>query len=413
MKTLIRAPYVATMAGPIFEDAAILIEEGRIAWVGPRRDLPHPGDADAPDFGNAVILPGLVNAHVHLELTALGQLPRPASFVDWILALRERATTSLSDPARIAASAERGTRESLRFGVTAVGDITLNPAVTRPVLAASPLRGVSFGEVLGMAGRAGQTEGRIAAATAKGVGRDDLREGVEPHAPYSLDLKGYRRCLDEAARHGLPLATHLAETPDESEFLATHTGPLRRLWDALGGWQEGVSRHRGGPIMAMAELGLLRHEPTVLAHVNYADDSDLRTLARSRASVVYCPRTHAYFGHPPHRFEEMLSRGINVAAGTDGAASSPDLNLLDDLRLIHRTRPHVPVPTLFEMGTIRGARALGMADRIGTIEPGKSADFCVFRVTSRDPLRELLETDVLPVQVWIGGERVYAAAPEP
>jgi cytosine/adenosine deaminase-related metal-dependent hydrolase len=413
VKTLLRAPYVATMAGPIVEDAAVLVEDGRIAWVGRRRDLPPPADAHAPELGDAVLLPGLVNTHVHLELTALGQLPPPASFVDWILALRERAMTALAEPAQIAASTERGVRESLRFGVTAVGDITLNPAVTRPVLAASPLRGVSFGEVLGMAGRAAQTEDRIAAATAKAFDREDLREGIEPHAPYSLDLKGYRRCLEEAARRGLPLATHLAETPDESEFLATHTGPFRRLWDALGGWQKGVSSHWGEPIMAMWELGLFRHEPTVLAHVNYASESDLRTLALFRASVAYCPRTHAYFGHPPHRFEEMLAAGINVAAGTDSAASSPDLNLMDDLRLIHRKHPHVPVPTLFAMATIRGARALGMADRFGTIEPGKSADFCVFKVSSRDPLRELLETDVLPDQVWIGGERVYAAAPVP
>lgn len=412
MTTAIRAKYVATTGGTVLENAAIVVQsDGRIGAVAAHGDRSDTGDRTI-DLGDVLILPGLVNAHTHLELTALGQLPPPASLVDWILSLRSRAMAELTAPPRIADSIARGIRDCLRFGVTAVGDITLNPAVTRPALNASPLRGVSFGEVLGMAGRSAQAEGRIAAAVAGAFDRDDLRAGIEPHAPYSLDLAGYRRCLEEARRHDLPLATHLAETRDEAEFLARHTGEFRRLWDALGGWEEGVSRAAGGPIFAMNQLGLLHHEPaSVLAHVNYVDDEELAILAGGRASVVYCPRTHAYFAHPPHRFEDMLAAGINVAVGTDSAASSPDLNLMEDLRLIHRTYPGVPVETLLEMGTIRGARALGMADRVGTIEVGKRADFCAFAVTTRDPLREVLETDVLPEGVWIGGQQVYAAAP--
>jgi cytosine/adenosine deaminase-related metal-dependent hydrolase len=155
----------------------------------------------------------------------------------------------------------------------------------------------------------------------------------------------------------------------------------------------------------MEGIGLLDYQ-AVLGHVNYADDEELSILARGRASVVYCPRTHAYFGHRPHRFLEMLARGINVAVGTDSAASSPDLNLMEDLRLVHRTYPGVPVETVLGMGTARGARALGMGDRIGTIEAGKWADLCAFAVTTRDPLREVLETAVLPAAVWVGGRRV-------
>jgi cytosine/adenosine deaminase-related metal-dependent hydrolase len=200
----------------------------------------------------------------------------------------------------------------------------------------------------------------------------------------------------------LPLATHLAETPDEGEFLARHTGEFRRLWDALGGWTEGVSRAEGGPIRAMQGIGLHDY-PAVLAHVNYVDDEELEILARGRASVVYCPRTHAYFGHRPHRFSEMLARGINVAVGTDSAASSPNLNLMEDLRLMYWLRPDVPVETLFEMATVRGARALGMGDRVGTIEAGRVADLCVFGVTSREPLREVLEMSTAPEGVWVGG----------
>jgi aminodeoxyfutalosine deaminase len=194
----------------------------------------------------------------------------------------------------------------------------------------------------------------------------------------------------------MPLATHLAETADEGEFLADHAGPFRRLWEAIGGWRDDVSRSAGGPIRAMEDVGLLAYPGTVLAHVNYADDAELDVLARGRASVVYCPRTHEYFGHPPHRFVEMLERGINVALGTDSAASSPDLNLMEDLRLIHRRRPEVSAQRIFEMGTIRGARALGMGEQFGTLEIGKLADLVVFDVNTNDPLIEILANNSLP-----------------
>jgi cytosine/adenosine deaminase-related metal-dependent hydrolase len=155
----------------------------------------------------------------------------------------------------------------------------------------------------------------------------------------------------------------------------------------------------------MEEIGLLDY-PAVLAHVNYVDDAELAILARGRASVVYCPRTHEYYGHRPHRFTEMLARGINVAVGTDSAASSPDLNLMDDLRLVHRRRPEVAVETLFEMATVRAARALGMADRVGTIEAGKMADLCVFDVGAGEPLTEVLEREAGPAAVWVAGTRL-------
>jgi 5-methylthioadenosine/S-adenosylhomocysteine deaminase len=235
VRTLIRAKYVATMAGPVLEDAAVVVEgDGRIGAVGAGGDGSGSGNRTI-ELGDVLILPGLVNAHTHLELTALGQLPRPANLVDWILALRERAMAELSEPARIADSMARGVRDCLRFGVTAVGDITLNPAVTRPVLSASALRGVSFGEVLGMAGRSAQMAGRIAAAVERTSEREDLRAGIEPHAPYSLDLNGYRRCVEEARRHGMRMARHLGERGDVAEFVAGIGGEFRWIWAALGG----------------------------------------------------------------------------------------------------------------------------------------------------------------------------------
>lgn len=407
MKTLLSAAYIATMAGPLLKDAGIVFDEQEIISVGKFAIIRRQhSDAHLVDLGSAIILPGLINAHTHLELTALGQLPKPASFVDWILALRQQMASIKDANAFVVDSVKEGVKQCLRFGVTAVGDITLNPFITRPILKSSEMHGVSYGEVLGMAGRIDQLDSRIAAAIDQTSATGLFRAGIEPHAPYSLDLNGYRKCFEVARRNNIPLTTHLAETPDEAIFLADHSGPFRRLWDTMGAWTEGVSRSPGGPIRAMSQLGLLDY-PTLLAHVNYLDDTELEILARTQVSVVYCPRTHAYFGHPPHRFEEMSRLGINVVIGTDSCASSPDLNVVNDLRLLHYLYPALDPQWLWSLVTSRAAIALEMSHRIGQLNPGLSADLCVFEVHTSDPLREILENNALPQQVWRGGGRYF------
>ncbi|HTK76834.1 MAG TPA: amidohydrolase family protein [Gemmataceae bacterium] len=408
---LLRAPWVAPIDRPPIPDGAVLIHKGRIARVGPYRDLSHDASGTRRhDAGDSVILPGLVNAHTHLELTHFARTdPPPAGgFVGWILALRERVMAEIANHGGDAAavfgpSAADGVAQCRRFGVTCVGDIALNPATVRAVLRRERLRAVSYGEVVGMAGRAAQLDPLLAAATDRSLEGDRLRIGIEPHAPYSLDLTGYRRCVEVARESAYPLATHLAETPDEAEFLAHHSGGFRDLWTALGAWSDDVSRFEGGPIRGMQAVGLLDLPHSLLAHVNYCDDAGLDLLARGRASVVYCPRTHAWFRHPPHRWREMMARGINVAVGTDSCASSPDLNLADDLRLAHQLAPDVAPDLLWQLATINAARALGLERDVGSITIGKAADLSIFPTRGDDPLRYVLENPVLPREVWSDG----------
>lgn len=199
--------------------------------------------------------------------------------------------------------------------------------------------------------------------------------------------------------------THLAETAEEADFLRDHSGPLRSIWRAVGGFDEEVPTFDGGPIRFAASLGLLDYEKTLLAHVNYCDDAELAILAKGVASVVYCPRTHAYFGHPPHRWREMLAAGVNVAVGTDSLASSPSLDLMDDLRLLRKIAPEVPAADLWAMATRRGAAALGLTD-CGTLTVGKRADAVAFDVSSGDPLAEALDGEAAGRRVWVGGQEI-------
>lgn len=368
-----------------------------------RADFPA---AQTVDLGNVVLLPGLINAHVHLELSDRTPGDPPASFVDWLLKVMGGGPAPDAVETTITRATGIGVHQSLAAGVTTVADITRFPQITRKVIADSPLRAVSFGEVTAMASRRHLLASRLEAALAPSPAPQQIISAVSPHAPYSIEIDGYRACVQAAARAGVPIATHLAESPDEAAFLADHTAPFRRLWETIGGWDDAVPRFAGGPIRMARAVGLLDMPHALLAHVNYADEAELALLAAGRATVVYCPRTHAYFGHPPHVWRRMLELGINVAVGTDSTASSPNLDLVEDLRLLHTIAPDVDPAKIWALATVCGARALGLEQQIGTIEAGKSADLVAFHVrNTADPLREVLESPVRPAALWAKGVR--------
>lgn len=398
--------------GEVLKDAAVLVDDGAVLAVGPSSKLrAKSSTAEAIDFGDALLLPGLINAHTHLELSDARPGQRPESFGAWLgEVIRTRSSLGGQVDAAAGEAARRGAAESLAFGVTCVGDISKFAGATRGVLAESPLRVVSFGEIQAMAGRRHLLDERLAAATdLRWDGWADgnrLQVAVSPHAPYTVEPVGYRKCLEWAKRHRRPLCTHLAETTEEAVFLAEHAGPLREMWEHLRVWDDAVPRHPGGPIRLAAELGLLNAPvPVLLAHVNYATDDELDLLARGTASVAYCPRTHAFFGHEPHRIGEMLKRGINVCLGTDSRASSPDLNVVEDLRLVREQLPELSAAELWSLVTWRPARALGIAADVGSLSAGRRADFAVFPTTGGpDPLENVLAENVRPLATVLNGE---------
>jgi len=409
LKTLLSAAWVAPMDQSIIRDGGVVFESGTILAVGDAKSLraAHP-DAQVENLGDVVVLPGLVNAHTHLELSHCTPGGRGEPFTDWIIKLAERSGRNSGVPhEQLYGDATRlGIEQCLRFGVTCVGDISQQMHITRPILRNAAIHCVSYGELLGLAKLRRRYDELLPRAIDRMHESDRLRIGITPHAPYTVDLPGYRESVALARQHELPLATHLAETPHERDFMETHAGEFRGLWNQIGQWEDGVETFRGGgPIDFAHAIGLLDYAATLLAHVNYCDDRELDLLARGRASVVYCPRTHAFFGHPPHRWREMLSRGVNVAVGTDSCASSPNLNLVDDLRLLHEISPEFPVEQLWELATTRAAKAIAMDDMVGSITTGKAADFLVFDASTGQPLAEVLTQNRRPQQVWVGGVR--------
>jgi cytosine/adenosine deaminase-related metal-dependent hydrolase len=359
------ARWIFPVAGPPLERGVIVIDGDRIVAVEPVA-----GRADL-DLGNVAILPGLVNAHVHLDLSGFREPVQPGrDFPAWLRqVIDHRRGTS---PVRTEGDIRTGLDESLRAGVTLLGDIA-GGGLSAPVLRDAPVRSVCFFELLGLSAERADSMWRQAETWLRdNPPTPTFRPGLSPHAPYSV-----RQSLYAASVGSFPLATHLAESVDEIQLLDHRDGPFVPFLQALGVYDP------AGLVGNVPELiATLSPVPRVLlVHGNYLAPD---TPVPANASVVYCPRTHALFGHPPHPYRRFLENSVRVVLGTDGRSSNPDLDILAEARWLARHDPTLPGEILLGMITRDGADALGWADEVGTLEPGKSADLVVVPLPERE-----------------------------
>jgi cytosine/adenosine deaminase-related metal-dependent hydrolase len=324
------------------------------------------GTADL-DLGNAALLPGLVNAHTHLDLGGLrGQTPPSADFTGWLRAVvRSRRGRS---PEQVQDDIRRGIAESLACGTTLVGDISAG-STSWPLLAPAPLRAVVFHELLGLSRpRAKQAWHDARLWVQSHSPTPTCRPGLSPHAPYSVRASLFRIAATFAQANHLPLAIHLGETTAEVELLRDRKGPLVSFLQEMGVWDP------QGLVGDMDEVLRLngRVEKVLYAHGNYLDPS---APLPPGATIVYCPRTHGAFGHLDHPFlRPNFSGPVRVALGTDSLASNPDLSVLSEARYIFRRYPDLGGARVLRMATLSGAEALGWQQETGSLSPGKSAD---------------------------------------
>ncbi len=367
------ARYVFPVSGPSLEGGTVTVEGDRVIAVLPRGER----TADT-DFGNAALIPGLVNAHTHLDLSAArGAVPpTPADrFPDWlrrVIAFRRANAVPVADAVRA------GLAESLRYGTTLLGDISTD-GTSFDLLADAPLRAVVFREVIGL-----KPERFTATWNAYRDWRDATadrprtKRGVSPHAPYTTSYMGYRFLMTVPPHFAA--ASHVAELPGEADFLATKAGPIRDFLDSIGAFGpsvETVSSLR----MALNSLGTVPRG--LVVHGNYLTAAHAKHFTPSMTLVV-CPRTHAAFGHARHPWPAFAAAGVRVAVGTDSLASNPDLDVLAEVRRLRRTNPDAPGPQLLRLATLSGAEALGFASECGSLEVGKSADFVVVPLPDAD-----------------------------
>lgn len=379
------ARWVMPVDGLPLPGAVVTIDGGEIVAVGDRRSAAGPVE----DLGDVVLLPGLVNAHTHLEFSGLlHPLGQPGmELADWIrLVIADRKRSDRDPQAGIA----QGLRENLACGVTTVGDIATAPVAPSPHV-------LAFQEVIGF------SAARVDSAFAELEQR--LEQGISPHAPYTVHPRLLERLVDLAATRNLPVAMHLAESPSELELLANGTGTMRELLEERSMWDP-VAIPRGSTPLDYLRI-LARAPRSLVIHGNCLSPAEIALLAsqRERMSVVCCPRTHEYFQHAEYPLQAMLSDGARVALGTDSRASNPDLNLFDEMRTVARNH-NVSAADVIRMGTLSGAEALGWSNVVGSIAAGKRADLIAVPCSGNDPAEAVLGHEGPPTQVWLRGEAI-------
>ena len=415
----LRARWVFPVVAVPVENGVVTVERGRVVGVGEHCGASDTNDlGDVIDLGNVALLPGFVNAHTHLEFSDLTEpLGRARmAFSDWIreiVTARRAALATLNEDERRRArilAVERGLAECRANGVTTVGDIA-TPGWPAECFADDEASAVVFHELIGLSLDRGDellAAAREHVARANSVGAS-WRAAFSPHAPYTVSPQVIEQVCRLSAESLVPVAMHLAESFEELELLGSHSGPFVDVLAELGAWHAGAIP-RGIRPLDYLRLLATAHRALVI-HGNFLVQDEIEFLAaqRDRMSVVYCPRTHAYFHAGEYPLRQLLAAGAHVAVGTDSRGSNPDLSVLEELRFIARRYSDVDPATILRLGTWNAARALGLEKEVGSLEAGKRADFAVVALpdtAETNSHRLLFESDTKVVATFCAGKRL-------
>jgi cytosine/adenosine deaminase-related metal-dependent hydrolase len=360
--TVLSADWVLPISAPPIPEGAVAIEEGRIVAVGTRDEL-----GAGIEYADSVILPGLVNGHSHLEYAVYAGFGDGLAFAPWIATHIKRKARI--DVPEMEAIARLGAAECLASGITTVGDCSFSGA-TAPACADLGLRAIVYIEVFSPDGTTAHMQTRYEAHRARieDALSDRVRIGISPHSLYTATLELWH----EAAALELPMATHLEESEAEHEWLRFGTGPFAE--------HEPFARTR---LTTLADEGFLTRRLTA-AHCVWVDDEEIALLAEHGVAAIHCPRSNAVLGCGIAPLRRLLDAGVTVGLGTDSPASAPSFDMFEELRaavFLARAREQRPdalgAGDALELATLGSARALGLEDEVGSLEPGKRADLVV------------------------------------
>ncbi|HZO87158.1 MAG TPA: amidohydrolase family protein [Chthonomonadaceae bacterium] len=431
----IRAAWVLPISGPPLENAEVVVEGDRIAEVRPAGTSSIGGDV--LDFGEAVLMPGLVNAHTHLDYTVMRGLLEDIEFFPWIRELTARKDALTWED--WLASATWGAAEAVAGGVTTIGDCTDSGAALWGAKALG-LGGVIYQEVFGIDERRSvpeimeELQSRVAQLQAESA-HTPLDIGISPHAPYTVRPALFRALAEYAEREALPVCIHAAESRAEAELLRSGTGPIAEMFARRGiDWPiPGNSA-----VAYLDSMGILGPR-TLLVHGVQVSAADRHILRARDVAWAHCPKSNAKLGvgvaplgllgrYRRSGQQEDLSPCPRLGLGSDSVASNNTMDLFEEMRfavLLQRGARHrmaaLSAREAVEMATLGGARALGLDAQIGTLEPGKRADLCAVRldelhsVPAYDPYSALVYAARAADVLWtmIAGQTRYAAARGP
>jgi aminodeoxyfutalosine deaminase len=373
-RMIIRARDVVTMDRAPIENGAVAISGDRIVDVGKFDQIKTRNSGTVVDLGEQALLPGLINAHCHLDYTCLrGKIPRQKSFTDWIRAIN--AEKSKLSPADFVASINEGFAEAKRFGTTTIANLTAFPELVRQ-LPHAPLRTWWLAELIDV--RSPDQANELVDSVVESL-KFVQNYGLAPHALFTASKNLYQRC--EEAGANVLLTTHLAESREEMEMFRDASGPLYEFMKSIGrdmgdcGIGTPLELFVGAPNASPARTSRALSQ-WIVAHVNELTQSDFQLLEKKRTKfhVVHSPRSHQYFDHSRFPFKRLLTLGLNVSLGTDSLASNESLNLFAEMRAFQRSEPERSPEKIFEMITVNPASALRQQNTLGRIRPGFRAD---------------------------------------
>ena len=395
---------------PPIDDGAIVVREGRIEAAGRYNDIAPIHGSGVCDLGDVVLLPGLVNAHCHLDFTIMrGAILRTTSFSAWIRRLNELKRTLTDD--EYLSSIANGFAELKRWGVTTVLNIESFPELMVR-MPAPPVRTWWFYELLDIRNRI-HTEDVVAGALSFFESHRNWRGGygLAPHAPYTTSLELYELARFCSETHAMPFTTHLAETDEEMAMFADAKGPM---WEFLAGLGRNMDDTGAStPIQHLLQADVL---PTgaILAHMNQLGPGDLEALAphAHRFAIVHCPNCHEFFSRPAFPYHALRELGFPISLGTDSCASNIGLNLFSEMRTFRNAFPDVAPAEILQMVTNRPAAALGQQGKLGVLAAGAHADFITIAddAGSSDVHEMLIDTRQPPIHVFVEGQHTMSAA---
>ncbi len=384
MTRFYKARWIIPVTSPEIESGFVEVAEGGV--VSLHQSLP----AGTPfiDLGDVALLPGLVNAHTHLEFSALeAPVGNPdAAFDHWISEVIAYRRAVADDPSFCLSSAVKaGLSEQIASGVVAVGEITTDWQLT-DIYAQAASEVVSFREVINYSSQSVEQVTADVEAYLMASQRAGVSAGVSPHAPYTVHWQQLLELCRLSAEYRVPCAMHLAETREECQLIDSGQGVLRDMLERLDMWEDSALGD-SPELLAYARM-LATCWRALIVHGNYLPTRVIQYLGTVRDSVTvcYCPRTHAWFRHDRYPLQELLENDVRVCLGTDSRASNPDLSLIREMKWVAATYPGLTEWQLLEMVTVNGAFALGLEQRYGFIGAQASARLLAVPVDPQRPL---------------------------
>jgi len=403
------ADVVLPLSSPPLYRGAIRVEGAEIVAVGLAADLPAQPGETVTDLGASTLLPGLINAHCHLDYTRFkGTIAPKQSFTEWIKSINAlRRSFSTEDYLE---SIAEGFELLIESGVTTVANIEAFPELL-PHLPVPPLRTWWFLELIDVRTRVDHEETLLGAMSFFETHHNWLGGfGLSPHAPYTASVDLYRLARTCGEKYGMLSTTHIAESVEENEMFCHARGPLHDFLGGLG--RDNSDCGHGSAVSHLIEHGVIG-DNCIIAHLNYLQDYDYELVARSGASVVHCPKCHTYFGHAAFPLQALRDRGVNICLGTDSLASNNSLDMRSEMREAQKFH-NLSDREVLEMATLHGARALGQAGRLGQLSPGSLADLVAFPHASgdgeTDPYRRVVQSHDKPVLLVVNGREIKKEA---